>query len=84
MMGKQPGKNESSKVAKEKIKKTGEAMMFVERQNKYLKKKKEKVAVERKKKTNRLSYLEKKMTKQLLSSKERKEMKALKAELRKN
>ena len=83
MMSKQSGKNESSTVTKEKIKKTGEAMMFFDRQNKYLKKKKGKVATEKKKKSNRLLYLEKKMSKQLLSSKERKEINALKAELRK-
>ena len=40
MMDKQSGKKESSKNPKEKIKKTGDAMMFIDKQNKYLKKKK--------------------------------------------
>ena len=83
MMDKQSGKKESSKNPKEKIKKTGDAMMFIDKQNKYLKKKKDKLAAERKKKSNRLLYLEKKLLNQLLSSKEKKEMKQLKAELRK-
>ena len=80
MMGKQHGNGSS--IAKEKVKRTGEGMMFIDKQNKYLKKKKKEVAVERKKKANRLFYLEKKMFNSL-SSKERKEVKSLKAELKK-
>ena len=62
-----------------KKKRTGEAMMFCEKQNNYLKRKKIK---ESRKKKDRLKYLMKKVVQQL-SSKERKELKQLQGEMRK-
>ena len=67
------------KKGNEKKKRTGDAMMFCEKQNNYLKSKKMK---ESRKKKDRLKYLMKKAVQQL-SSKERKELKQLQGEMKK-
>ena len=70
------------KVSKGKQRRTGDAMMFYERQQNYLKRKNIPKMKEARKKKDRLKYLVKKAIKQL-SSKEKKELKQLQEEIKK-
>ena len=67
------------KKVNDKKKRTGDVMMFCEKQNNYLKRKK---MNESRKKKDCLKYLMKKAVQQL-SSKERKELKQLQGEMKK-
>ena len=74
-----PKKNNS-----EKKKRNGDAMMYSDRQNSYLKREKDKTNKKHRKKKDRLKYLLKKAIKQLLSWKENTELKELQREMKKN